>query len=309
MSLLVVGSVAFDSIKTPFGSRERALGGSATYFAVASSFFTSPAVIAAVGGDFGLKERAVFHERKIDISELVVVEEGKTFHWVGEYGFDLNTAKTLATELNVFGEFQPSLSPASSQSRYVFLANIQPRLQLQVRRQATEARLVAMDTMNYWISGDRDALVETMSNVDLVMINDAEVREFAREANLLKATRKILELGPETVVVKRGEYGAAMIRRDSYFATPAFPLERVFDPTGAGDSFAGGFLGYLAATDNLDEASMRRAMIYGSVMASFDVEEFGCERLRRLTYREITERYRQFRAMTHFDDVVFEKHV
>lgn len=308
MSLLVVGSVAFDSIKTPFGQRDRVLGGSATHFAVAASFFTQPSIIAAVGNDFGLRERAVFHERQIDISELVI-ERGKTFHWSGEYGYDLNTAKTLATELNVFGEFNPNLSPKSAQARFVFLANIQPQLQLQVRKQASEARLVAMDTMNYWINGQRDALSETIRHVDMVMMNDTEVREFAGDANLLKAAHKILDLGPATVVVKRGEYGAAMIRRDSFFATPAFPLEQVNDPTGAGDSFAGGFLGYLAATDNLDEASLRRAMIYGSVMASFNVEEFGCERLRRLTYREITERYRQFRTMTHFDDIVFEKHV
>ena len=300
MSLLVVGSVAIDSVRTPFGVRERSLGGAATHFSVAASFFTQVGVVAVVGEDFTAEDEAVFHERKIDTENLQRVPGGKTFRWVGEYGFDLNTAQTLDTELNVFADFRPQLSEAAKRAPFLFLANIQPGLQREVREQV-DARFVAMDTMNYWIERTREELLQTIAGVDALVINDAEARELAGEPNLIRAARKVLTLGPQMLVVKRGEYGAAFFTRDSYFATPAFPLESVFDPTGAGDSFAGGFMGYLAQADRIDDATLRRAIIYGSVMASFNVEEFSCDRLRRLTTEEIRARFREFKEFTQFE--------
>jgi sugar/nucleoside kinase (ribokinase family) len=300
MSLLVVGSVAFDSVRTPFGARARSLGGAATHFSVAASFFTDVSVVGVVGEDFTAEDEAVFHERRVNLENLQRIPGGKTFRWEAEYGFDLNTAQTLATELNVFADFRPRLSEAARRTPFLFLANIQPELQREVRAQA-EARFVAMDTMNYWIEHTREELLRTIAVVDALVINDAEARELAGEPNLIRAARKILRLGPQMLVVKRGEYGAAFFTRDSYFATPAFPLESVFDPTGAGDSFAGGFMGYLAQADKIDNASLRRAIIYGSVMASFNVEEFSCDRLRRLTPEEIRARFREFKEFTHFD--------
>jgi len=300
MSLLVVGSVAIDSVRTPFGVRERSLGGAATHFSVAASFFTQVGVVAVVGEDFTAEDEAVFHERKIDTENLQRVPGGKTFRWVGEYGFDLNTAQTLDTELNVFADFRPQLSEAAKRAPFLFLANIQPGLQREVREQV-DARFVAMDTMNYWIERTREELLQTIAGVDALIINDAEARELAGEPNLIRAARKVLTLGPQMLVVKRGEYGAAFFTRDSYFATPAFPLESVFDPTGAGDSFAGGFMGYLAQADRIDDATLRRAIIYGSVMASFNVEEFSCDRLRRLTTEEIRARFREFKEFTQFE--------
>jgi sugar/nucleoside kinase (ribokinase family) len=300
MSLLVVGSVAIDSVRTPFGVRERSLGGAATHFSVAASFFTQVGVVAVVGEDFTAEDEAVFHERKIDTENLQRVPGGKTFRWVGEYGFDLNTAQTLDTELNVFADFRPQLSEAAKRAPFLFLANIQPGLQREVREQV-DARFVAMDTMNYWIERTREELLQTIAGVDALIINDAEARELAGEPNLIRAARKVLTLGPQMLVVKRGEYGAAYFTRDSYFATPAFPLESVFDPTGAGDSFAGGFMGYLAQADRIDDATLRRAIIYGSVMASFNVEEFSCDRLRRLTTEEIRARFREFKEFTQFE--------
>jgi sugar/nucleoside kinase (ribokinase family) len=300
MSILVVGSVAFDSVKTPFGERERILGGSATYFSVAASFFTDVRVVAVVGEDFGPADEAVFLERKIDTSDLERVA-GRSFHWSGEYGYDLNVAHTRDTQLNVFADFKPKLSDAARETPYLFLGNIQPQLQVEVREQVG-AKLVAADTMNYWIDSTPDDLREMLKRVDLLIINDAEARAIAGEANLVRAARGILSMGPKRLVVKRGEYGVAMFTAHSYFATPAYPLEEVFDPTGAGDTFAGGFMGYLAATNGADEAAVRRAIIYGSVMASFNVEEFGCDRLRRLTYDEINARFRELRAFSHFDE-------
>src|SRR5215471_17058431 len=235
------------------------------------------------------------------ISELERVKGQRSFHWKGEYGFDLNVARTLDTQLNVFADFKPKLSKAARQAEYLFLANIQPTLQREVRQQV-DPRIVAADTMNYWIENDRKELLETLKGVNLLIINEAEARELAGEPNLVKASRRILGMGPSRLVVKRGEYGAVMFSELSYFAIPAYPLEDVFDPTGAGDSFAGGLVGYLAATRASDEPAMRRAIIYGSVMASFNVEEFGCDRLRRLTYEEIDERFKTIKAMTHFGD-------
>jgi len=296
----VVGSVAFDAVKTPFGERERILGGSATYFSVAASFFTDVRLVAVVGEDFGPSDEAVFHEREIDTSDLERVS-GRTFHWSGEYGYDLNVAHTRDTQLNVFADFKPKLSAAAKETPYLFLGNIQPQLQVDVFEQVG-ARLVAADTMNYWINNTPAELAEMLKHIDILVINDAEAREIAKEANLVRAARRILSMGPSRLVVKRGEYGAAMFTRESYFATPAYPLEEVFDPTGAGDSFAGGFMGYLAATNAVDEAAFRRGIIYGSVMASFNVEEFGCERMRRLTHNDINARFRELRVFSNFEE-------
>jgi len=301
MSILVVGSVAFDSLKTPFGEKERILGGSATYFSVAASFFTDVRVVAVVGDDFGPEDEAVFRERDVDISDLERVKGQRSFFWKGEYGYDLNVAHTLDTQLNVFADFKPKLSSAARETPYLFLGNIQPQLQAEVREQVA-ARLVAADTMNYWIESTPEQLSEMLKRIDILIINDSEARALAGEANLVRAARRILSMGPSRLVVKRGEYGAAMFSEESFFATPAYPLEEVFDPTGAGDSFAGGFMGYLAATNATDDGAIRRAIIYGSVMASFNVEEFGCERLRRLTYDEINARFKQLRAFSHFEE-------
>jgi sugar/nucleoside kinase (ribokinase family) len=307
VSLLVVGSVAFDAVETPFGKRERMLGGSATHFSLSASFFTDVRVVGVVGGDFSHAEIAVFREREIDIEDVEIVNEGKTFFWRGRYDFDLNTAHTLDTQLNVFADFKPKLSDASKQTRFVFLGNIQPDLQQEVRDQVAGAELVALDTMNYWINTVPEAVWDAVRGVHVVIINDAEARQLAGEPNLLRAARKILAEGPRALVIKRGEYGAALFTKDSYFAIPAYLLESVFDPTGAGDTFAGGFMGYLASQNATDEATMRRAMIYGSVMASFNVEEFGTERVRRLTHAEINARFREFKRMTHFDEIPFER--
>jgi sugar/nucleoside kinase (ribokinase family) len=308
MSILVVGSVAFDAVKTPFGKRDRILGGSATYFSVAASFFTGVRVVAVVGDDFGAEDEAVFRARGIDISDLERVEGQRSFFWSGEYGFDLNVAHTLDTQLNVFADFKPKLSAAARETPYLFLGNIQPQLQVEVRKQVG-AKLVAADTMNYWIKNTPSELVEMLKHIDVLVINDSEARELAGEANLVRAARIILSMGPRRLVVKRGEYGAAMFTKESYFATPAYPLEEVFDPTGAGDSFAGGFMGYLAATNATDEAALRRAIIYGSVMASFNVEEFGCERTRRLTHEEINARFRELRSFSHYEEAEMPRRI
>jgi sugar/nucleoside kinase (ribokinase family) len=307
VSLLVVGSVAFDAVETPFGKRERMLGGSATHFSLSSSFFTKTGVVGVVGGDFGDEEMSVFNRHKIDTSDLEVIPNGKTFFWRGRYDFDLNTAHTLDTQLNVFADFKPKLSDASRAARLVFLGNIQPDLQLEVRQQVRGAELVALDTMNYWITSVPDSVREAMSAVDVVIINDAEARQLVGNPNLIRAAREILSWGPRALVVKRGEYGAAMFTSEAYFAIPAFPLESVFDPTGAGDTFAGGFMGYLASEPTIDEAAMRRGIIFGSVMASFNVEQFGTERVQVLTHDEINQRFAYFKRMTHFEEIPFSR--
>jgi sugar/nucleoside kinase (ribokinase family) len=309
MSLLVVGSVAFDAIETPFGKRDRMLGGSASHFSIAASFFTNVRVVAVVGGDFGPEEQQVFTRHSIDTSDLERISDGKTFRWHGRYEYDLNVAHTLETQLNVFAGFQPKLSSASKSARLVFLGNIQPELQRGVREQIPGAELVALDTMNLWIETTRDALQRAIEVVDLMIINDAEARQLTAEPNLIKAARRILSWGPSTLIVKRGEYGAVMFTKEEYFAIPAYPLESVFDPTGAGDTFAGGLMGYLASQDKVDEAALRRAMIFGSVMASFNVEEFGTERVQRLTHDEINQRFRDFKRFTHFEEIPFERAV
>lgn len=281
------------------------LGGSASHFSISASFFTDVRVVAVVGGDFGADERAVLARHNIDTTDLEVIPDGKTFRWFGRYEYDLNVAHTLDTQLNVFAGFQPKLSEGSKKSRLVFLGNIQPDLQRGVREQIPDAELVALDTMNLWIDTTRASLQKTIEVVDLMIINDAEARQLAEEPNLVKAAGKILSWGPTTLIVKRGEYGAAMFTRDEYFAIPAYPLEAVFDPTGAGDTFAGGLMGYLASQEVLDEAALRRAMIFGSVMASFNVEEFGTERVQKLTHDEINQRFRDFKRFTHFEEIPF----
>ena len=309
MSLLVVGSVAFDAVETPFGKRERILGGSATHFSLSASFFTDVRVVAVVGGDFGEEEMAVFRSRDINTDDIERIPEGRTFFWRGRYDFDLNTAHTLDTQLNVFADFRPKLSDESKAARMAFLGNIQPELQLGVREQLRGAELVALDTMDYWIKSVPEQVKAVVSSVDVAIINDAEARRLAGHPNLIRAAREILSWGPRALVVKRGEYGAAMFTPETYFAIPAYPLESVFDPTGAGDTFAGGFMGYLAGHEHVDEGTLRRAIIYGSVMASFNVEEFGTERVRRLTHDEINQRFRDFKRMTHFEEIPFDRAV
>jgi cytidine kinase len=307
MSLTVVGSVAFDALETPFGQRDKILGGAGTHFSLSASFFTDVRAVGVVGGDFGDDEWAVFQRHNINTDDIEIVKEGKTFFWRGKYEYDMNVAHTLDTQLNVFETFQPKLSPQSKNSRILFLANILPMLQKEVREQCETAEFVAMDTMNFWISSMKEALLETVKVVDCIIINDAEARQLTDEPNIHKAAKIILGYGLKAVVIKRGEYGATLFTKDSYFACPAYPLESVFDPTGAGDTFAGGFMGYIASQKEISEDVMRRAMIYGSVMASFNVEEFGTERVDRLTYAEINERFKKFKTMTHFDEIPFEK--
>ncbi|MGZ7031992.1 MAG: PfkB family carbohydrate kinase [Thermoanaerobaculia bacterium] len=302
MSILVVGTVAFDNIKTPFGTAERCLGGSATYFSVAASFFSPVDLIAVIGEDFTDADLAIFGGRKINLDGLKRVSGEKTFFWSGEYGFDLNVAKTRDTQLNVFADFQPKLSDAQKHPDVLFLANIHPELQMDVLRQTKRPRLVALDTMNLWIDTKRPQLEQAFSKVDLIIINEAEVRQFTKDANLVRGARQILALGPKTLVIKRGEYGVLMVTPGGIFAAPAYPLENVFDPTGAGDTFAGGFLGYLASRDHVGDREMRQAIVFGSVLASFTVEKFSLDRLREVSLREIYDRYQEFRTLTHFDD-------
>jgi sugar/nucleoside kinase (ribokinase family) len=296
--LLVVGSVALDSVATPFGAVREALGGSATYFSCAASFFTHVRLVATVGEDFPGEHLELLRRHRVDLSGLCV-SKGRTFRWAGEYGYDLNEARTLETQLNVFADFKPALSPELKRVPYLFLANIDPVLQLDVLRQMEgRPRLVALDTMNFWIQGKRDDLLRVLAEVDVVTINDGEARQLAGEPNLIRAARAIAAMGPKTVVVKRGEYGALMLCDGVFFMAPAYPLDSVYDPTGAGDTFAGGFVGYLAASDRLDAPTLRRAVVYGSVMASFTVEDFSLNRLARLTRAEIGERYEAFQDLT-----------
>jgi sugar/nucleoside kinase (ribokinase family) len=300
MSILVVGSVALDSVETPFGCVEEVLGGSGTYFSTSAGYFTDIRLVAVVGSDFPAEHLQFLRSRNIDLSGLQTVA-GRTFRWQGRYGYDLNQAQTLDTQLNVFETFRPVLPAGYEDADFVFLANIDPELQLEVLKQVKNPQLVACDTMNFWIAGKREALLKTLRHVGILLINEGEARQLAGEANLNKAARAILSMGPKTLVIKQGEYGALMFTEHSVFSAPAYPLESVFDPTGAGDTFAGGFIGYLAATRNLSESSFRQAVIFGSVMASFTVEDFSLNRLKRLEYREIEERFRRFKLLTEFE--------
>jgi len=295
-----VGSVAFDALESPYGKVERALGGAATYFAVAASFFTPVSLVAIVGDDFTAEDEKIFRGRHIDMEGLERAT-GKTFFWAGRYSQNLNERVTLATELNVFAEFKPRLPERYRSSKFVFLANIAPELQRDVLHQVKKRpKIAAMDTMNYWIERSNAELRETLKHVDILMINDSETRELSNEHNLLRAAKHIFKMGPSTLVVKRGEYGAMMVDKRGVFCVPAFPLEEPHDPTGAGDSFAGGFMGYLAGCGDKSDASLRRAMVYGSVLGSFAVEKFGLDRLRHLKRSEIHARARHFSKLTQF---------
>jgi sugar/nucleoside kinase (ribokinase family) len=320
MSITVVGSIAYDAVKTPFGERERMLGGAAVHFALAAAFFDEVRVVGPVGDDFGESELDVMRERGIDVSDVERVAGGKTFFWRGEYGWDLNSRETLDTQLGVFDGFQPKLSDASRASDVLFLANIQPDLQREVRAQLPAAQFVALDSMNLWIEIARDSLLGAIEDVDCLILNDAELRQLTGKPNLVSAAREILAWGPSVIVAKQGEYGAALVTRESFFALPAYPLETVIDPTGAGDSFAGGFVGFLAAHLNGSGAGspgggegaqagadaapsddlLRRAMAHATVLASFNVEEFGTERVQRLTRPEIVQRMDELHAITQF---------
>jgi sugar/nucleoside kinase (ribokinase family) len=300
MSLLVVGSVAFDAVETPHGKVDRMIGGAATYFSVAASFFTHVNLVGVVGEDFTAREEAIFKGRRIDIAGLERAQ-GKSFFWAGRYGIDPNDRVTLATELNVFATFRPKLPEKFRKPSHVFLANIDPTLQYSVLEQlSSRPKVVALDTMNYWIEGTPAELRKILKRTDVLMVNDAEARMLSNEHNLLRAAKHIFSLGPRTLIIKRGEYGALMVDSKGVFSVPALLLEKVHDPTGAGDSFGGGFMGYLASAGRLTDAVSRRAMVYGSVMGSFAVERFGLERLRHLTRPEINARARHFAKMTQF---------
>jgi sugar/nucleoside kinase (ribokinase family) len=307
LSILVVGSVAFDTLKTPFGERQKILGGAATYFSLSASYFTEVRVVGVVGEDFTAENEDVMKNRGVD-TRGIQHAKGKTFHWTGEYGENVNEAKTLNTELNVFETFQPSIPDQYNNSDFLFLANIDPVLQKRVRDSMQKVKLVGGDTMNYWISGHRENLDKTLKGVDILLINDGEAKMLANDNSLPRAARKVMEMGPRALVIKHGEYGATIFFRDHEFGAgdhpfraPAMPIDEVRDPTGAGDSFAGGFMGYLASQGEINRRVLRHAMFYGSVMGSFAVERFGTERLQSLTREEIDSRFNTFRELTHLD--------
>jgi sugar/nucleoside kinase (ribokinase family) len=300
MSLLVVGSVAFDSIRTPHGQVDNILGGAATYFSVAASCFTPVRVVAVIGEDFGEPHLSVFTRRGIDTAGLERAA-GMTFRWRGEYVGDMSEARTVETQLNVFEQFAPKIPASYLESEYAFLGNIDPLLQLHVREQLPHARLVALDSMNYWIKGKLPELKKTLAAVDILIVNESEARMLAGHSNLKRATAEIQKLGPRIVVIKRGEHGVSLFTEGAVFSAPAYPLDEVRDPTGAGDAFAGGFMGHLARSGDVSEANLRRAVIYGSVMASFAVMDFGLSRLLPLEPQEIEARFREFKNLTHFD--------
>ncbi|MGA2992650.1 MAG: PfkB family carbohydrate kinase [Candidatus Korobacteraceae bacterium] len=302
MSILVVGSVAFDTLATPYGKREKILGGSATYFSLAASYFTKVRVVAVVGDDFTAEHEQVMKARGVDTAGLEHAS-GKTFHWGGEYGDNINEAQTKFTDLNVFQNFRPRIPKAYGDTEYLFLANIDPALQLEVRRQMPRVKMTGGDTMNLWINISRPRLTETLKEVDILLINDGEAKLLANDSSLARAARKVLAMGPRALVIKHGEYGATIFFPDGVhpFRAPALPIEEVQDPTGAGDSFAGGFMGYIASQGKLDRSTLTKAMFYGSVMGSFAVERFGTERLQNLSLDDIHQRFDLFRSLTHLD--------
>ncbi len=300
--VLIVGSVALDSVRTPFGEVAEALGGAASYASVAASFFASPRVVGVVGEDFPDRHVAALAERGVDLAGLQH-STGRTFRWTGYYEYDLNQAHTVSTELNVFASFRPELPESYQGTPYVFLANIDPELQLYVLDQVRRPRLAACDTMNYWIESARDKVLKVLARVDIALMNDAEVRQLTGESNLIAAARRVLEYGPGVVIVKKGEHGAVMLSADSYFTAPAYPLQEVRDPTGAGDTFAGALMGYLARSGECGDGDLRRAVILGSVLASFTVEDFSLRRLFRLSPQEIKERYEEMARITRFDSL------
>ncbi len=299
--VLIVGSMALDSVKTPTGEVKDALGGAADYSGVAASFFSPVQLVGVVGGDFPPEHLEFLRSRGIDLAGVQTVAGGKTFRWAGYYDFDLNIAHTLDTQLNVFADFQPALPANYKQAKYVFLANIDPELQLQVLNQVEKPTLTVCDTMNFWIEGKRDALLEVLKRVDIAFMNDAEARQLTGKLSVIKAARALQEIGPKTVIIKKGEHGALLFSGDTHFAAPSYPLEDIADPTGAGDSFAGGFIGYVASRDDTSVATLKKAVVYGSVMASYNVEDFSLNRLRTLTQEDIASRYRAFKEIAHFE--------
>ncbi|MCX6142734.1 MAG: PfkB family carbohydrate kinase [Ignavibacteriales bacterium] len=303
MGLLVVGSVAFDSVETPFGSVKEALGGSAIYISVAASYFTAPVrFVAVVGGDFPKEHIRFLEERNIDLDGLQIVQEGKTFRWGGRYHYDLNMRDSLYTELNVFEKFNPVIPGSFKNSAYVCLGNIDPVLQRHVLERVSKPRLVVGDTMNYWIESKPKELSETMKVMDVLVVNESEARLLTNEPNLVKAAKRIIRMGPRIVIVKKGEHGALLVTEETIFSAPAYPLENINDPTGAGDAFAGGFVGWLARTDDLSSENLKRAVVYGSTLASFCVEKFSVDGLKDLTYLQIQDRYRSFVQLSRFDE-------
>ncbi len=299
MSILVVGSVAYDTVETPFGKADDALGGAAVFFSAAASFFTPVNLVGVVGEDFKMEHLDFLKTKGVDLTGLEV-KPGKTFRWGGKYHEDLNSRDTNFTHLNVFEDFYPNIPDSYKNSDYIFLANIGPELQMEVLKQVSSPKLVALDTMNFWIEGSLAPLKEALKKVDILIVNDSETKQLANEVNLVKAAKSILTMGPEILIIKKGEHGALLVTKDAFFATPAFPLETIFDPTGAGDTFAGGFVGYLAKCKDLNLENLKRAVIYGSTLASFCVEKFSMDRLKELTQNEIDERYYDFWKMTNF---------
>lgn len=299
MSILVIGSVAFDSIETPFGKRQEILGGSATYFSIAASFFNKVNIVAAVGEDFPKKYLDMFHGKGVG-TEGLVTAKGKTFRWEGKYTYDLNTAQTIATHLNVFKDFKPQIPDSLKDSGHLFLANIDPDLQHDVLKQVKSPKIVACDSMNYWIENKRKSLEGILDKIDILLLNDAEARQFSGEVNIIKAARHILSFGVKAVVIKRGEYGVLYFSKKSHFIAPAYLLEELYDPTGAGDTFAGGMMGFLSGVEKIDDNAIRRSLIYGSILASFAVEDFSVNRLLEISKRDIESRYEHFKKITKF---------
>jgi len=308
LSILVVGSIALDSIETPFGRVEEIPGGSAVYFSLAASYFSRVNVVGVVGNDFPVRVLKLLNKKGVN-TEGVEVKQGKTFRWKGKYDFDLNTAHTLETQLNVFSDFLPLLPQSYRSSKYVFLGNIHPDLQMRVLKSVNSPDLIACDTMNYWIERENKKLKQVLREIDMVIINEAEARQLAEEPNTIRAAKKILAMGPKYIIIKRGEYGAMLFSQKNIFVVPAYPLEKIFDPTGAGDSFAGGMLGYIANCMDTHEDILRQAIVAGSVLASFNVEDFGIKRLSTLTYSEINKRLLDFRKLVNFNEIKLNNHV
>jgi sugar/nucleoside kinase (ribokinase family) len=299
-SVLIVGSVAIDSVKTPLGAVDNVLGGAAVYSSVAASFFAPPGIVGVVGEDFPGEHIEFLRSRGVDLQGLQV-QPGETFRWKGFYDFDINQAQSLETHLNVFEQFRPTIPEAYRDASYVFLANIDPDLQIEVLNQVRAPKLTLCDTMNYWIESKKDALLSVLRRVDVAFMNDAEARQLCGTFSLVRAARDILSLGPKVVIIKKGEHGAVMFTEDSHFSAPSYPLEEVRDPTGAGDTFEGGFIGYVAMTDDIRETNLRKAVVHGSVLASYNVEDFSLGRMRTLTRDEIDDRYHEFRRISFFE--------